>query len=168
MASQSFRADRQKHRLKRLYHQVLPRLLGKPPSKWTREELWSAVDLHFHKPFGGIFNLCTVYAALEEKLRRESGDTVKRHLRKGRGRPRRYSTEQYRKFFNDTQRIRKVLADERGVPISKVTDKDIARAIAETYCKKKGLTTQSEIRKMTVRYATFIKGVNKKKKSGEI
>jgi hypothetical protein len=168
MASRSLTADRQKHRLERLYHQVLPRLLSKPPSRWTREELWAAIELYLHKPFGGTLNLCTVYAALEEKLRRESGKTERRHLRKGPGRPRRYSIEQYRHFSNGVEKIRQMFANQRGLEVSKISDKEIARALAEDLCSSRGVTANFEIDLMANKYATFIKGVKKKRKSGEI
>lgn len=69
--------NRSERKLQRLFRDILPKLLSKPTSRWTKQEVWDAIELHFKKPNDrGIISRSS-YQALEAKLK--GGPVKTRH-----------------------------------------------------------------------------------------
>ncbi len=163
--------DRQtytKRELRRLFEKVLPQLLQKSASKWTKKELWQAIELHFKRPCGGLINSGS-YDALEAKLKGEPVDPYYRLPPRNRGRPQKYPKETYQMQWEVTQQLRRQIATERGVAIDKVRYKEVARYMAERSFARKGLKGPDyKIQLLANKFQTHYKALNKKKTSGEI
>ncbi len=107
-----------KREVQHLQHleEVLPHLLRKPASKWTKKELWQAIELFFKRPSGGLINWRS-YAALDAKLKGEPVDPRYFPLPRKKGRPQKYSKEEYRRHWQSTQQLRQEIATKRKVDL---------------------------------------------------
>jgi hypothetical protein len=165
---QADQTKREVQRLQYLFKKVLLHLLRKPALKWTKEELWQAIELFFKRPSGGMIHW-RIYAALEAKLKGEPVDPYYFPLPRKKGRPVKLSKEEYKMQWESTQRLRQQIALERKVAIDKVRYKEVARRMAERSFANRGLEARDyEIRSLANRFETHYKALNKKKKSGEI
>ena len=161
-------AARERRRLFNLHHRFLSTLLSKPFSRWTKEELVAAIELHFHKPCNGVINGSS-YDVLEAKLRLASQRFPITPSRKPSGRPVKYTTTKYRMFWESTQKIRGQIALEQGVAVDKVTTRAVADRLAEySFAKSERKPAAYELSRLSDRFVARIKYLNRMKKLGKI
>ena len=154
--------------LQRLFKEVLPHLLRKPASTWTKTELWQAVELYFKRPSGGLFNF-SIYDALEAALKGEPVDPYYFLLSRKKGRAPKYTRDTYLFQWESMERLRLQIATEKKVAIDKVRYKEVAWRMSERAFANRGLKAPDfKIRLLATRYEIHYKALKKKKKTGEI
>jgi hypothetical protein len=159
-------------KLHRLATKVLPLLLAKPSSRWTKQDLWDAIHLHFNRTrFGLIYwYVHPALDQLEAQLRAEPvAGRDATYLPKAPGRPRRYTVEQTRKHWEEVQALRKEIAQEVGLNVDKVQYLDVAECMARRSFAKRGIKPSlSEVRRLRDRFADYFKSLNRKAKLGKL
>ena len=162
--------NRSERKLQRLFRDVLPKLLSKHTSRWTKQEVWNAVELHFKKPNDSGLIHRSGYQALEAKLK--AGPVMARHpllLPEKRGRPRLFTDEEYRKQLDAFESTRQFIASHLGIEIKKVSQKRVGWYMAKQALAKQGLNwPKHKVMKYSDELANHFKALNKKKRLGEI
>lgn len=162
-------ADKENRRSDHLFKTTLPILLRKPPSKWTKDEIWNAVWLYFHPPKGGLLLIGGPLRDLEDRL---MGRSRKERIpsRNPRGRTPRFTRERYEYFARRGEEIRREIASEKGIPPVRVPDALVAKVLANMRAKNRGKAIPNlyTVKRWEDEYKTFFKGLKKKVKSGEI
>jgi hypothetical protein len=147
-----------------LFKTLVPRLLQKPASRWTKDELRDAIWLHFNRPNGGLITASSMQE-LEARLRGGSNEKSFPRLKR-RGRPPLMTEDKYRWMYQKTEELRQRMAQEKQVP---VTDKQVARRVAEKLLRKDGRPSPPEYKiiELARHCENRIKAFRKKLKAGE-
>lgn len=160
--------DRGERKLQRLFWEVREIVISKPACRWTKQELWHAIELFLKRPFDGLLN-SFFYFQLESKLRGEPASSLHPPLPEKRGRRKRRTDEEYRTHMQVTENLRRTLAQERGQEIQKITYKDVARRLAEHHLSGHKISPpEYQITRQAHKYEDYIKYLKKKRKRGEI